>query len=187
MRLKPETRIMGIDDGSFNKDDDETIIIGVIFRGGYWIDGLVSTYIKIDGMDATDNLIEMITGCKYKDLRIIMLSGVTFGGFNVVDIERLSKETGLPVVVVIERKPDLEDIVNAVKNVHGQEERIRCMERAGEVYMGENGIYFQVHGISEDLARKVIRKTSTHSNIPEPLRVSHIIASGISRGEASKR
>jgi len=187
MHLKPETRIMGIDDGSFNKTDKETIIVGVIFRGGYWIDGMVSTHITVDGMDATDRLISMINDCKYKDLRILMLSGITFGGFNVVDIERLSMETGLPVIVVIEKKPDFDSILNAVKNVNNHKERIKHMERAGAVHKGDNGIYFQVCGISEDVALTLIRKTSTHSYIPEPLRVSHIIASGISRGEASKR
>jgi len=187
MHLKPETRIMGIDDGSFEKGDETTIIVGVIFRGGYWIDGMVSTSVKVDGMDATDRLIEMINNCKYKDLRILMLSGITFGGFNVVDISRLSNETGLPVIVVIEKKPDFDSIMNAVKNVEKHEERVKFMGHAGKVYTSDNGIHFQISGIDEETARRLIKRTSTHSFIPEPLRVSHIIASGISRGEASKR
>ncbi len=187
MRLKAEIRILGIDDAFFNSNDDNVLIIGVIFRGGFWIDGLLSTTIAVDGLDATDKLIDMVNYSKYKDLRIIMLSGVTFGGFNVVDIARLSEETGLPVIAVTERHPNFDKIYSAVQNVSKPQERIDIMKRAGDVYHAHNEVCFQVHGIDVVTARSLIRKTSTHSNIPEPLRVSHIIASGLTRGEASKR
>ena len=35
-------------------------------------------------------------------------------------------------------------------------------------------------GISEDDARKIVKLTSTRSSVPEPLRVAHLIASGLS-------
>ena len=41
-------------------------------------------------------------------------------------------------------------------------------------------IYFQTIGVTEKDAKKIIRLTSTRSNIPEVLRVAHIVASGIS-------
>ena len=187
MRLKAETRILGIDDGSFFKGDKDTLVIGVVYRGGYWIDGLVSTKVEVDGMDATQRLIEMVSNCKYKDLRVIMLSGITLGGFNVVDICELSKRTGLPVIVVIEKLPDLEKVWSAVRNVYDPELRIEYMNKAGEVFKAKEGVYFQISGIDRDTAQRLILKTCTHSQIPEPVRVSHLIASGISRGESSKR
>jgi endonuclease V-like protein UPF0215 family len=41
-------------------------------------------------------------------------------------------------------------------------------------------IYMQICGILEEDAKKILQLTSTRSNIPEALRVAHLIASGIS-------
>ncbi|MDH5460232.1 MAG: DUF99 family protein [Candidatus Bathyarchaeota archaeon] len=41
-------------------------------------------------------------------------------------------------------------------------------------------MYMQISGILEEDARKILQLTSTRSNIPEALRVAHLIASGIS-------
>jgi len=58
------------------------------------------------------------------------------------------------------------------------------MENAGKIMemhtrRGEEPIYVQIAGISEKDAEKILRNTSTRSNIPEALRVAHIIASGL--------
>ena len=46
--MKKEIRIIGIDDGPFNKfKEKEVLVIGTIFRGGEWLDGVLSTKIKI--------------------------------------------------------------------------------------------------------------------------------------------
>lgn len=59
------------------------------------------------------------------------------------------------------------------------------MLNAGELFEvetrnGENPVYVQTAGILSEDAIKILRKTSTRSNIPEALRVAHIIASGLS-------
>jgi hypothetical protein len=38
----------------------------------------------------------------------------------------------------------------------------------------------EIAGICEEDARKIVQLTSTRSNVPEALRVAHLIASGIS-------
>ena len=40
-------------------------------------------------------------------------------------------------------------------------------------------IYVETAGISIDVAEKIIALTSTRSSLPEPLRVAHLIASGV--------
>jgi endonuclease V-like protein UPF0215 family len=37
----------------------------------------------------------------------------------------------------------------------------------------------EVSGILEEDARKIVKLTSTRSNVPEALRVAHLIASGV--------
>ena len=66
------------------------------------MDGVISTHITIDGNDATDSLIEMVNKSRHQDqLGVIMLDGITFGGFNIVDIKKVFQETGVPVIVIM--------------------------------------------------------------------------------------
>jgi endonuclease V-like protein UPF0215 family len=161
-------------------------VVGVVFRGGFWLDGVMHTEIAVDGFDATDKISSMITGSvHYKQLRVIMLYGITFAGFNVVDIKRLSAETGLPVVAVTREKPDLIKIRKALRNLPRSEERWTAVLNAGEMSEvstrnPKERIYLHAAGLGLADAEKVVRLTSTRSNIPEALRVAHLVASGIS-------
>ncbi|MCK4933920.1 DUF99 family protein, partial [Candidatus Bathyarchaeota archaeon] len=60
--IKPEIRIVGVDDGFFIPHTrGKCDVIGVVLRGGYWLDGIMRTQIEIDGMDATEKIGGMIT------------------------------------------------------------------------------------------------------------------------------
>src|SRR3989338_8772357 len=74
-------------DGPFeSKSKGKTVLIGVVFRGGSFMDGLLKSEIEIDGEDAEDTIVKITNKTKHKDqLRVIMLDGITFGGFNTVD------------------------------------------------------------------------------------------------------
>ena len=117
--VKSEIRILGVDDGFFVPHTQGTCdVIGVVYRGGYWLDGVMRTRIDIDGMDATEKIGNMIIGSShYGQLRVIMLDGITFAGFNVVDMSRLLNITKLPVIAVTRDKPNFVDIRRALKNL----------------------------------------------------------------------
>jgi hypothetical protein len=184
--VKPEIRVLGIDDGVFTPHARGfALIVGVVFRGGYWLDGVIHTRVKIDGMDATRKITSMIVNSPHsKQLRIIMLDGVTCAGFNVVDIEKLSHQTNLPVIAVTREKPNLSEIRKALQNLPQGEKRWMIIRRIGEPIQvhtkSRNAkVYMQMAGISEEDARKVLQITSTRSSLPEALRAAHLIASGI--------
>jgi endonuclease V-like protein UPF0215 family len=184
--IKPEIRVLGVDDGPFIPHTKGQVpVIGVVFRGGYWLDGVMHTKIAVDGFDATEKIVAMITSSShYKQLRVIMLNGVTFAGFNIVDVKALNAATKLPVITVTREKPDLAKIRKALKNLSRSQERWNTILNAGEPFemptrRGKKKIYMQAAGISRDDAQKILRLTSTRSNIPEALRVAHLIASGI--------
>lgn len=184
--VKPEIRIVGVDDGFFVPHTrGKCDVIGVVFRGGYWFDGIMRTQIEIDGMDATEKIADMITRSPhYRQLRIIMLNGVTFAGFNVVDTLRLFKATDLPVIAVTREKPDFDDIRRALENLPFAEKRWEAIKNANRIVRvftrkGEEAIFMQVTGVAMDVAKKIVKNTSTRSNVPEALRVAHLIASGL--------
>ena len=185
--VKPEIRVLGVDDGEFiPRSKGQALIVGVVFRGGYWLDGVMHTEVEVDGFDATNKLSAMITRSPHhRQLRVVMLNGITFAGFNVVDIKALNKETGLPVIAVTREKPDLAAIRDALGNLPESEVRWKAVVNAGEVFevstrSPKERIYIHVAGVSLDAARRIVRLTSTRSSVPEALRVAHLVASGIS-------
>ena len=167
--------------------------MGVVFRGGSYLDGVMSTSVSVDGFDATDAITSMITSSPhYKQLRVIMLNGSTFAGFNIVDISVLNKATNLPVIAVLREKPDLARIQQALSKLPKTEERLRLISSGGEIIAvptkyQKTSIYMQIAGILSEDAQKIIALTSTRSKIPEPLRIAHLIASGISSCTAEFR
>jgi len=186
--IKKEIRIIAWDDGPFEfKSKGKDILVGVIFRGGQFLDGLLKTEVEIDGMDATERITDKILKTRHKDLRIIMLDGITFAGFNTVDIREIYERTGLPVIVVNRKKPGLQKFISVLKQMPDAEKRLKCVENAGPIHWTDvknKRLYFQCYGITKEDAGKVIKETSTMSLIPEPLRVAHLIATGFVLGES---
>jgi len=184
--VKPEIRVLGIDDGIFVPHTKDMVdVVGVVYRGGYWLDGVMRTEVEVDGTDATEKIASMIRDSPHYDqIRVVVLNGVTLAGFNVVDIKKLFKKVRLPVIAVTREKPDFEDIKKALENLPEREKRWKAMENAGKIIEvstrgAEEAVYMQIAGISEKDAEKILRSTSTRSNVPEALRVAHIIASGL--------
>lgn len=187
--IKDEIRILGLDDAPFElRADKKTMIVGAVFRGGSFLDGVMRTEVDVDGRDSTEKIASLVNGCKFKDLRVLMLDGLGFGGFNLVDIKELYEETKLPVIAVVRRMPDFEAIEKAVMNLRHRDYYLSCMKNAGrpmkiETREGRH-IYIQFRGLSFTEAEKIVRLSATRSLIPEPLRVAHLIASGIKLGES---
>jgi len=182
MVFKKEIRIIAWDDckhkrGQRNKD---ILIVGVIFRGGQFLDGLLSTSVKLDGMDATVKIIKAINKSRHKDqLRIIMLDGITFAGFNLVDIKMLNKKTKMPVIVVVRKKPDMDEFKSALKIFPDHNKRIKVVENAGLPKKWRK-IYYQCYGLNDNQCKEILELSTIRSDLPEPIRVAHLIASGLS-------
>jgi endonuclease V-like protein UPF0215 family len=188
--VKPEIRVIGIDDSPLVSEN--ILVVGAIMRGGEWLEGVVRTYITKDGLDATEKIAEMVSGTKhYGQIRAVMLNGITFAGFNVVDMDRLHELTGLPVIVIMRKMPDMDSIKSALTHLSETEYRYQLIAKAGtavaiKAKRGEP-VYIQTRGISDEDAIKVVKATAIHSRVPEPVRVAHLIATGIILGESSRR
>ena len=186
MHIKSQIRILAIDDSPLIYE--KVTIIGAFFRGGEQLDGVLCGKITKDGMDATEVFIRMINGSKYHtQIRAILLDGVTYAGFNPVDITNLFNETGVPVISFMRSCPDLDKIKLALKNLPYSDKRWEIIQNAGKIYKikQENPVFMQLCGVDKESAVKIITMTSTHSNIPEPLRVAHLIATGVVLGEST--
>lgn len=190
--FKPEIRILGFDDSPFDADEKAVAVIGVIYRGGNFLDGILRTDVEVDGLNATDKLIKLINSTRHKQqLKVLMLDGITLGGFNLVDIKELNEKTHLPVIVINRKRPNLKDVRKALKNFKDYKKRWKIVMRAGKIKVcslkNEKKVYYQAIGLTDEEAEEIIQLSCTHSQIPEALRVAHLIATAIVKGESGGR
>ena len=189
MHIKSEIRILGIDDSSLH--NEHVMIVGAILRGGEWLDGVLRSYITRDGTDATDTIIRMVMKSKhFGQVRVLMFDGITYAGFNIIDITAICEKTGIPCIAVMRDYPDFDRIRSALTHLPDPEMRWELIKRAGIINQvlsrdDENPVFIQHCGIDLEDARDIVRLSATHSNMPEPVRVAHLIATGIVCGEST--
>jgi endonuclease V-like protein UPF0215 family len=182
------TNVIGFDDAPFAYEHrgDVRIIGAVCARTR--LDGVVSGLVRRDGVDSTERMIELVEKTQFrKYVRGVLLQGIAVAGFNVVDVHELSERLGVPVVVVARRRPQMVRVKAALfGSTPGAERKWELVQKAGEMEpLGS--IWVQRVGISREQAAELLRATTLHGKIPEPLRLAHLIAGGVTTGTSHGR
>ncbi len=181
-RVKKEIQVLGIDDAPFEKGDKRVKIVAALTRGARMLEGVFHSEIKKDGLDATDRIIRLVGDIGRPNARAILLDGLTYGGFNTVDIRRVWKETGIPVIACMKKRPDHARIAKALRNLSDPGLRKKMLQAAGKIreVKLEDGrkSYIQTAGIKRKDAEEIVRLTTINGLVPEPLRAAHMIARG---------
>lgn len=185
--LKPLIRLIAFDDGFFTpKKKGKALLVGILSRLDNRVEGIVSAQIAVDGFDSTKKIISLIQKTRFgKQAQFILLSGLNFAGFNVVDAQQLHKKTGKPVLVVFRKHPDMKKFFLALKKTKNAMKRWQLVLNAGCICPAGK-IHFQAIGLGGQTARQLIKKLCINSNLPEPIRLAHLVASGISLGESTR-
>jgi endonuclease V-like protein UPF0215 family len=182
------SHVVGFDDAPFDRSHrGDVLVVGAVFAGKR-LDGVISTRVRRDGANAAQRLTDCLTGSKYYDqLQAVLLQGIAFAGFNVVDLQRLHQATRLPVLVVVRHQPDFQAIREALlQRVTGGARKWRLIEAAGPMEQVA-GLYVQRCGITPENTAKLLAGLQQNAQLPEPLRVAHMIAGGVTTGESRHR
>ena len=189
--MKAKSRFLGIDDAPFRFSDESVPVVGVVVQAPSYIEGVLTTLAEVDGHDATDRIASMVRGSRYRaGLAMVFIDGTAVGGFNVIDVDVLREAVGRPIVTVTRRKPYLAAIETALRRRFDDwDERLALIRRhpveairtrAGTVWVTYVG------GKRADV-QEALSLATVRGVLPEPLRVAHLIAAGIVRGESRGR
>lgn len=180
--MKRGIRILGVDDSPFDKKKTKRVlIVGVVWRDKL-VEGVLSTRVKKDGSDSTEQLIKVIEHSRFKEgLRAILINSLTLAGFNIIDIKTLSEKLRVPVITVVRRKPDLAKVRKALSHLQNGDEKWALIQKAGG-HASIKGFHVQFAGASRETVEEILSISGI-----EPVRLAHIIGSGIVRGESSGR
>lgn len=174
-----EVRTLGFDDSPFTRADGRVPVVGVHMRGGERVEGIVATDVLRDGDDSTNRIARCVAESGLRGLRAILLDGASFGGFNVVDLEGLHEETGVPCIAFTKGVPDLAAMRAALRNVPDPEGKWALIERRRIVTIPTKTtpLCVSLAGVGEKEAALLLAATTVRGLVPEPLRLAHMIAS----------
>ena len=179
--MRRYSHVIAFDDAPFARSHRGDVpLVGVVFAASR-LDGVVAGKVRRDGANAAPVMARLIAGSRFLEhLQLVMLQGIAVAGFNVVDVFALHEMTKLPLLVVAKRAPDFSAIESALKNrVRGGARKWRIIERLGPMEK-LGGVHVQRVGIDRDEAERVIRRFAINGNMPEPLRVAHLVATAFS-------
>lgn len=182
------SHVVGFDDGPFEPSHrGDVLLVGAVYEQCRLV-GVLSGKVRRDGVNATRVIADLVRGSRFfPQLQLVLLQGIAVAGFNVVDLPALHRRLGLPVIAVVRRRPDLEATRRALlERVPGGRRKWALVEAAGPVERIE-GLYVQRAGIGADAVGRALHRLTIHGVLPEPLRVAHLIAGGIARGESRHR
>jgi len=184
--VKSNIRTIGIDDAAFQREkSSKTFVFGVIIRGYSLVEGVLRTDVKIDGMDATDRICNMISESKFHNqLKAVILGSSTIGAFNIIDLNSLYEQTSLPTITVLSHLPKNGEVKEALSHLPDWESRyeiltsnppILKMEFVNQIGRKCNAYVQQIGFEENNIVKNLLHITSYSSAIPECLRLADMI------------
>ncbi|MFB6209520.1 MAG: DUF99 family protein [Candidatus Nanohaloarchaea archaeon] len=186
--MKEGARILGIDDSPFDHSDERSFLTGVVYRGTELVEDIKKVDIRVDGENATGKIMGLHDSCNNPgQITAILLDGVSFAGFNVVDLDRTAEEAGKPVISVTPNEPDRKRFRQAMENSGNTDENFGKLPEYSELEMKDGTVYVQYSGCSFPEAEDIIRSSTIYGLVPEPIRVADMIGSAFREFETVKK
>ena len=179
---KRAIRVLGVSESFIKGVSKESILAGVVMRADMIVDGFSFSKATVGGMDATDAVLKLVRRLDREDINILMLNGCVISWFNVVDLNSLHDQLGLPVICVTYEESDgLEKYFK--KHFEDWAERMEVYKKNGErealkLHTG-NKLFARYLGMGRLTGRRVLNKFTLQGAAPEPLRVSRLLANSL--------
>jgi len=158
--LKKESRILGI---SGSRLGDRLVIVGVVFRGSFWLDGVVITSINTVESNYTPEISRMIRSTKqFPQLHAIIVSQHLAPSRQLL-IDELTRSVRLPVIAI---KP--------VKRLKPY--RHATKSKSFDFSVDGKHVAVSVAGVSKDEARRLFAVGCAQGfGIPEAVKVADVL------------
>ncbi len=180
--------ILGIDDAPFVKGQVEDVpIVGVMMEGATLVEGVALGAFPVDGAGATEYLAEWVAGLRwYAALQAVVLGGITIAGLGLIDLTALADRLGLPVLAATRRDTSTSELAHALRAA-GLTDRLAILDGTPPAHRLEDGLYITFAGADAPTAERLIRATLNKAQLPEPLRIAHLIGAALVRGASRGR
>ncbi len=184
---KKGIRVLGIAE-SFRRDQEKSVLAGIVMRSDFIIDGVGFTHLTVGGMDATEAIVRLFDSLQRDDINVMMLNGCVISWFNIVNIQEVYDRLQIPLIcVTYEESEGLEEHIAKHFEADGRELRIEAYKRLGDRVSVKVHDDFEVLirflGIESAEAGSLLNKFTVQGKVPEPLRVARIVARALIRSD----
>jgi len=175
---KKAIRALGVAE-SFRPTAKRSTLAGVVMRTDLVVDGFVFGSTTVGGEDATSSILKMYRKLKRGDVNLIMLSGCIISRYNIIDVDELSRRSGLPVVcLTYNESKGIEDAIR--RHFKDPEERVERYKKLG----GRTAVLLHTRykafvrnaGISDQDSKSVLDSFTLQGGVPEPVRLAKLLA-----------
>ena len=176
---------------SFRPGQKISTLAGVVMRSDRVVDGLAMGRTSVGGDDASSSIAALYRMLRRNDVNVIMISGAILSLYNIVDIDELSRKTGLPVICLTYRETSgIEDSIRR----HFPERpgpKLEAYRRLGgrrrlKLKSGHS-VFVRTTGLEDAETRSVIEMFTLQGSIPEPVRVARLLARAAAPRLSSRR
>lgn len=180
-------RAIGFDDAPFARRAGARVrLVGAVCAGTRF-EGLVVGRVVRDGLGATGEIVRLLHEGKFlPQLHVVLLDGIAFGGFNLVDLPALAAALDRPCVAVMRKRPDVHAVRRVLAGLPSAARRLAMLERAGAIHEARP-FYFQVAGAEPREIARLLPTLTDRGHVPEALRLAHLIGAAIVHGESGRR
>ena len=174
--------MVGVDDGAFDRNDRSAPVAAVALSLPQHVEAVRTAQVRVDGTDGTRRVVALVRSLGPLDgVRALLLDGAVVGGFNVLDLDVLHRELGVPIVAVTRRPPEFAAIRAALRKWFPRTAEARWSllkaHRLFPVPTAGRPILAAAVGCSRVDAARLVRRSTVHGYWPEPLRLAHLVAS----------
>jgi endonuclease V-like protein UPF0215 family len=174
--------VVGVDDGAFERGDRYAPVAAVVLTLPEHVETVRTGRVRVDGTDGTRRVIALVRSLgPLEGIRAVLVDGAVVGGFNVLDLDALHRQLGVPVVAVTRRPPEFPRIRAALRKWFPRSAEVRWSllraHRLFRVPTGGQPILAAAVGCSRTDAALLVRRSTVRGHWPEPLRLAHLVAS----------
>ena len=165
---------------SFRQNSTKSVLAGVVMRRDFVIDGFVFGSTTLEGDDATDTILKMYDDLQRPDISYVLISGLIVSMYNIIDIKKLSDVLKIPIIGISYR--DSSGIEDSLKHHFPDsfESKIHEYEKLGQrekiTLSTSHDVYVRKEGCTLNEIKHLLDDLTLHGSIPEPLRVSQLLA-----------
>ncbi len=182
---KKAVRAIGVAE-SFVLEYRHSVLCGIAYRSDGVVDGVYIDFSTVGGDDSTDAIVRLVKSSGRLDIHVVLLDGCILSWYNIVDLERLHRELGVPVIALAFEEIE-GNVEAAIHKIFPQEiaehkiEMFRKLPRPIKVSLRQGIVYARVVGLPESpkLLKVVLSRFTREGKRPEPIRIAKLVANSV--------
>lgn len=172
-------RVLAVEGGSFVKEAGGRALMAMLLTEGILPKRLEFAWVEVDGLDATEVLLERMAGLD-PHIDLVLSDSVPIAGFNMIDAGAIAQRTGVPAVFVLPERPDAEGVAAALRgHFPDWERRLAILAAAGEPTpqrLGDGEVHIECGRLGAGEVLRMLERITVFGKVPEPIRLARMAA-----------